>query len=126
VALTNRRRLTASHSPATSGLLLPPFQACSQSIFSSEGNGYFSIEKIQELNKYFSTMGTTTMDMQSFITSNVRAVVEGVMNEHFGHKIVDELFRSFPKKLDNCNFIFDDEFCKDVDLFIWLKRKAPI
>ncbi|OMO73342.1 SAM dependent carboxyl methyltransferase [Corchorus olitorius] len=90
-----------------------------------EGNGYFSIEKIQELNKYFSTMGTTTIDMQSFITSNVRAVVEGVMNEHFGHKIVDELFRSFPKKLDNCNFISDDEFCKDVDLFILLKRKVP-
>ncbi|OMP12349.1 SAM dependent carboxyl methyltransferase [Corchorus capsularis] len=90
-----------------------------------ERNGYFSVEKIQELSKA-STKLVTSMDIQLRVTSHIRAIAESLIKEHFGHEIVDELFSRFQNKFANSNHTFTKENTPDIDLFILLKRKAWI
>ncbi|OMP12350.1 SAM dependent carboxyl methyltransferase [Corchorus capsularis] len=88
-----------------------------------ERNGYFSIEKMQEL---FKSLGpTVSLDIQSHIVSPVRVGLQGVIKEHFGHDMVDEIFNYFSRKLANTDLTFmaEENSQNIVDLFILLKRK---
>ncbi|OMO73341.1 SAM dependent carboxyl methyltransferase [Corchorus olitorius] len=88
-----------------------------------ERNEYFIVEKIQCLSK--SAAITTSMDVRFLITSHLRATTEGIIKEHFGLEIVEELFNYFQKKLTDNNHTFTKEYTPDIEyLFIVLKRKA--
>lgn len=57
-----------------------------------------------------------------FITSMFRAILNTIIEEHFGDGVVDELFERLAKKLDK--YPIDFKMCKKyVNYFIVLKRK---
>ncbi|OMO73349.1 SAM dependent carboxyl methyltransferase [Corchorus olitorius] len=88
-----------------------------------ERNGCFIVEKVQELSKSLEL--TKCMDIQSLVVSHLRAATEGLIKEHFGLEIIDQLFNSFEKKLANSNYVtFSKENTPEINLFIVLKRKA--
>ncbi|OMO55594.1 SAM dependent carboxyl methyltransferase [Corchorus capsularis] len=87
-----------------------------------ERNGYFIVEKIQE---YLSKSPVISKDVQFLITSHLRAATEGIIKEHFGLGIVEELFNYFQKKLTDDDHTFTKEYTPEIEyLFIVLKRKA--
>lgn len=54
--------------------------------------------------------------------SNVRPVVEGLIKEHFGNVILEEVFASFVKKIEEeCSFT---DSVKTMLFFAVLKRKT--
>ncbi|XP_057961758.1 loganic acid O-methyltransferase-like [Malania oleifera] len=57
------------------------------------------------------------------VVSHTRAALEGLIMNHFGNEILEKLFNSYGKKLEENYFIFDQKNRKDVDFFILLKRK---
>ncbi|OMO55596.1 SAM dependent carboxyl methyltransferase [Corchorus capsularis] len=88
-------------------------------------NGYFSIEKMDKSGRDSCIRPGRSMDTHLLIASHLRAAFDSLLKAHFGinDQVVDEIFKCFPKKVANSNLIYDDEGCKDVDLFILLKRK---
>ncbi|KAA8542775.1 hypothetical protein F0562_023927 [Nyssa sinensis] len=81
-------------------------------------NGYFSIERMENLPC------VTTHDNLSkakLFALSMRAGMEGFIKEQFGPEIVDELFDSFRKKLEEASSIYDSG--KALYLFVLLKRK---
>ncbi|KAK2987309.1 hypothetical protein RJ640_006397 [Escallonia rubra] len=54
---------------------------------------------------------------------HMRAVIEGIIIDNFGTKIVDELFDLFTKELDKKRDVCENELRTDVDLFVLLKHK---
>ncbi|KAK2987310.1 hypothetical protein RJ640_006398 [Escallonia rubra] len=55
---------------------------------------------------------------------HMRATDEGIIIDHFGTGIVDELFDLLTKELDENRHICENELRTDVDLFVLLKRKS--
>lgn len=79
-------------------------------------NSHFSIERMETLSQ------PPTFDPKKS-TSHVRAVLEGVIERHFGSKIIEQLFQLFTDKLEDNRVIFEKQLRTDVDLFLLLKRK---
>ena len=69
-----------------------------------ERNGCFSIERMERVHP-FTYSGSTEMAPQ-YLTSKasafiIRSAVEGVIKAHFGEEILDQLFDSLSKKLED-------------------------
>ncbi|KAJ4707000.1 S-adenosylmethionine-dependent methyltransferase [Melia azedarach] len=85
-----------------------------------ERNGSFSIEKMEIL----SNPAILNMKFSAeFVTSNIRAVFEGIIKEHFGSELVDQIFSHFTKNFAENAFILEDikDQKKDNSFFL-LKR----
>lgn len=85
-----------------------------------ERNGSFSIEKMEILSN------PPILNMKfsaEFVTSNIRAVFEGIIKEHFGSELVDQIFSHFTKNFAENAFILEDikDQKKDNSFFL-LKR----
>ncbi|CAN6541613.1 unnamed protein product [Malus baccata var. baccata] len=82
-------------------------------------NGNFNIERIQILPN---VLTSTTLSNASISTSHLRAVMEALLEEHFGDEILDELFNLYHKKVAEQPSKFGSGKAI-VSLFV-LKRKA--
>lgn len=85
-----------------------------------ERNGCFSIERMDKLPD--PPLMRLKPSPES-VASQIRAVFEGVVKEHFGYDLVDKIFNFFATTFAE-NFIFD-ELIKEhnkVNLFVLLKR----
>nr|TKR63988.1 hypothetical protein D5086_0000320230 [Populus alba] len=63
-----------------------------------ERNGYFNLERIECLPLEKSQ--DTIPQKSRAVSYHIRAGLEYLLKEHFGHEILDELFDSFNKKLE--------------------------
>ncbi|KAF8398922.1 hypothetical protein HHK36_014787 [Tetracentron sinense] len=86
------------------------------------------LEGLVERNGCFSIMKLCLVDSSmkhnaQSLTMHVRAGVEGMVGEHFGTEIIDELFNRYCAKLEEYSFIFDSDYQKGNQLFVILKRK---
>ena len=84
-----------------------------------EKNGYFNIERIEILAR---PVEHESPDYR-ICSFHFRAAIEGLVEEHFGKDIIEELFERYTNKLGRNSFIFDEEYRKEVNLFIFLRRK---
>ncbi|XP_010552070.1 PREDICTED: probable S-adenosylmethionine-dependent methyltransferase At5g37970 [Tarenaya hassleriana] len=84
-----------------------------------EKNGCFTIEIMEEVKHPMEDMPLSN----DFIASIFRTTMHGVIEEHFGDGVVDELLDRFAKELTKHPIDFKD--CqKDMQYFIFLKRKT--
>ncbi|XP_015882888.2 loganic acid O-methyltransferase-like [Ziziphus jujuba] len=87
-----------------------------------ERNGCFSIEGKENLPlSVQSDSGDQNISGQ-FVESHLRAVVEGIIKQHFGEKILDVLFDCYRRKLHENFSIFESG--KMGSFFFLLKRRA--
>ncbi|XP_010552082.1 PREDICTED: probable S-adenosylmethionine-dependent methyltransferase At5g38780 isoform X1 [Tarenaya hassleriana] len=84
-----------------------------------ELNGCFSVEIMEEVKHPMEDMPLS----DGFIASMHRAAIHGVIEEHFGGGIIDELFDRFSKKSTRDHSIYSKASQKDMQYFILLKRK---
>lgn len=89
-----------------------------------ERNGNFSIETMEVLDRQ---LKLETMDEATrfpMMVRHLRATLEGLIREHFGDGLVDEVFELFGKKLEESSSIFTDPKYKPIiEIFVLLKRK---
>nr|QDD67562.1 putative loganic acid O-methyltransferase [Uncaria tomentosa] len=85
-----------------------------------EMNNNFTLEKAGALNH---PMKNLPFDVQ-MTSLQVRAVMEGILTDHFGENILDPLFEIYTKKLQENYNVFDKDIRRDADLFLVLKRKS--
>ncbi|XVF82047.1 hypothetical protein PTKIN_Ptkin16aG0011800 [Pterospermum kingtungense] len=86
-----------------------------------EGNGCFSIERMDILNnpKHHTVMPDLRQRMLY-----VRAVVEKLIEKHFGSEILDHLFEIYERKLSESPlFLNPDIYDQNIALFVLLKKK---
>ena len=92
-----------------------------------ERNGCFSIEKMGILHyttsSHYQSL-TSSRDKAQVIASHVRAVMEGLIKAHFGDEILDQLFASFSRKLEDDISVLDS--AKTLNYCTVLKRKTLI
>ncbi|KAJ0042136.1 hypothetical protein Pint_18683 [Pistacia integerrima] len=83
-------------------------------------NGLFTIERTNILA--YAAMEKTFSAVDS--TSKIRAVFEGLIKEHFGNEVVNQIFNHFTTKLLTGNILTIDDLenHNKIDLFISLKR----
>jgi hypothetical protein len=85
-----------------------------------DGNGCFSIERMEELPVI--SMGELgSLPKTQIITSGLRAGTEGLIKAHFGEAILNDLFDLVKKKLDQQ--VSFTEFGSIANFFALLKRK---
>ncbi|AED94253.2 S-adenosyl-L-methionine:salicylic acid carboxyl methyltransferase-like protein [Arabidopsis thaliana] len=83
-----------------------------------EQNENFNVETMEEISHPMDYMPLTN----DFITSMFRAILNTIIEEHFGEGVVNELFSRLAKRLDK--YPIDFKRCKKyVNYFIVLKRK---
>ncbi|KAL6175648.1 hypothetical protein ACLB2K_052287 [Fragaria x ananassa] len=83
-----------------------------------ERNGCFSIEMVADL---LVSQVEDTSSMPKLIASHIRAGMEGLLKQHFGEEILDELFDLYQKKCeDHISTIISG---KAVNFLVVLKRK---
>ncbi|KAK9271711.1 hypothetical protein L1049_002074 [Liquidambar formosana] len=85
-------------------------------------NGFFNIERMEKLTNP-SRHGSVDLKMCSL---HLRSAMEGLIREHFGNEIIEELFECFDNKLAENSFIFDDKNRKEIELFVFLRRNNAI
>ncbi|KAL3844913.1 hypothetical protein ACJIZ3_002316 [Penstemon smallii] len=83
-----------------------------------EANGLFHIEKIAKL----ASPMRSKPDAQ-VLTYHLRAVIGGLIEQHFGNGVVEELFTNHLEKLSRSPILVDDKYWKETNYFIYLKRK---
>ncbi|KAJ0042137.1 hypothetical protein Pint_18682 [Pistacia integerrima] len=84
-------------------------------------NGKFTIEKT---SLFIIPMKDIAVSIQ-FGVSQVRAVYEGVIQQHFGNELADQVFNYFNTKFEENIFTILEEKCDNrVELFMVLKRKC--
>lgn len=90
------------------------------------------LKKILESNDDFSIEQMETMDTNKALSSPVnvhayvslhRAALEGLIENHFGDGIIDELFDRYAKKVMENPAIMDIQKLNIVGLFVLLRRK---
>ena len=84
-----------------------------------ERNGYFSIERIEKMTPYSKIavpLGTRSCTM------HLRAGMEGIIGNHFGNKIIDELFDRFDRKAEESDLL-NASYTAGTQLFVVLTRK---
>lgn len=94
-----------------------------------EKNGRFSIEKMELTNPAASTVKSTEDSLNTLVAGNaiarhLRAGMEGILSNHFGVDIMDELFDRFSQKTVEFSERFNACHKQGTQLFITLvKRK---
>ncbi|KAG8384129.1 hypothetical protein BUALT_Bualt04G0086200 [Buddleja alternifolia] len=83
-----------------------------------EANGLFNIERMAELGAPM----RRNPDAQ-VLTSHLRAVIEGLIEEQFGDGIVEELFTIYLERFAKSPALLDDRCWKETNYFVFLKRK---
>ncbi|WKA03714.1 hypothetical protein VitviT2T_021807 [Vitis vinifera] len=84
-----------------------------------ETNGYFNIERIEILARPLEH----ELPDYRICSFHLRAAMEGLVEEHFGKEIIEDLFERYTNKLGENSFIFDEEYRKETHLFVFLRRK---
>ncbi|XP_073136755.1 loganic acid O-methyltransferase-like [Henckelia pumila] len=84
-----------------------------------ERNRSFSIERTEILNN----PGKLSVTSSSARSTYLRAVFEGLLVNHFGSEIMDELFDRYTKKLEASPIFADPSNEKSIIIFVLLKRK---
>ncbi|KAF9617234.1 hypothetical protein IFM89_035178 [Coptis chinensis] len=82
-----------------------------------KNNGYFSIERLELLS--FSKKNKVGLDAKTF-SMHIRAGLEGIIVEHIGREIIDELFVLFAGKVTEYSHIYNSENRVNEDLFVIL------
>ncbi|XP_051148398.1 loganic acid O-methyltransferase-like [Andrographis paniculata] len=85
-----------------------------------ERNPSFSMERMEILNN----QGKLTLTSAHARATYLRAVFEGLLVNHFGGEIMDELFDRYTKKLAASSLFLDPNNEKSIIIFVLLKRKA--
>ncbi|CAK9137177.1 unnamed protein product [Ilex paraguariensis] len=85
------------------------------------GNSGFSIERMEIMKN---PAKHVTMPSVRLRTLFLRACFEGLLENHFGSKIMDELFERYSKKVAEASFTMNPENDKSILMFVLLKRKA--
>ena len=86
----------------------------------AQRNGCFSIERLECIPHKKSKGRDNITVMARLISSHVRAGMGLLLEDHFGCDVMDELFTSFSKKLENLAVF---QHGKAFTLFAVLKRK---
>ncbi|CAL5366443.1 unnamed protein product [Camellia sinensis] len=86
-----------------------------------EANGYFHIEKMESFNPF-----PILKELPNFheLATHFRAAIEGLITEHFGSEIVEELFERYAEKIAQNTYVFDAQNTKEFMIFACLKRKV--
>lgn len=84
-----------------------------------ETNGYFNIVRIEILARPLEH----ELPDYRICSFHLRAAMEGLVEEHFGKEIIEDLFERYTNKLGENSFIFDEEYRKETHLFVFLRRK---
>ncbi|KAM7503061.1 hypothetical protein LguiB_001965 [Lonicera macranthoides] len=84
-----------------------------------ETDNSFTVERIGTLNH---PMRNMPFDAK-MTSTEIRAILEGMLKEHFGGEIMDELFELYTKKLVDSYLVFEKEIRTDFDFCLVLKRK---
>ena len=84
-----------------------------------ERNGNFSIKKMEVLNNQKKHHILQSASLRSLY---LRAVLEGIIEKHFGNEILDELFNRFTHKVEGSSFFLNPEADKLIILFVLLER----
>ncbi|XP_038709963.1 loganic acid O-methyltransferase-like [Tripterygium wilfordii] len=99
---------------------LPCYNATSQELKGLiEKNACFSIERMETIirREFFDASNI------QYLMLHFRAVWEGLLSEHFGYDIIDDLFDRFAKKiLDSAMFSESSRYKRIAELLIILKR----
>ena len=69
-----------------------------------------------------SEAGKEVIKAPSMFASHMRAVWEGLVKEHFGADVVDELFSQFEKKIAESSILSDPSYKHAGELLVLLKR----
>ncbi|KAK3012433.1 hypothetical protein RJ639_010356 [Escallonia herrerae] len=85
-------------------------------------NGCFEIVKLEPSGRAPVTKETAP-NVQMFM-SHLRAALGGLLGEHFGVEIMDELFVRLTEKVANSSTLSPSSYRMVVDLFVLLQRKA--
>ncbi|XVF85592.1 hypothetical protein PTKIN_Ptkin17bG0129500 [Pterospermum kingtungense] len=80
-------------------------------------NGYFSIQRIETMSKVAVSIDTRSLTM------HLRAGMEGIISNHFGNKIIDELFDRFDRKAEEYSDLLNARSSAGTQLFVALTRK---
>lgn len=88
-----------------------------------ERNGCFSVERVEDIHQVRSDEenSLSITNAQEF-ASYIRSGMEGQIKKHFGEEILDVLFDTYRKKIEDNPSIFKSG--KALTFFILLKRKA--
>ncbi|XP_048330220.1 loganic acid O-methyltransferase-like [Ziziphus jujuba] len=88
-----------------------------------ERNGCFSVERVEDIHHVGSDENNSLSitNAQEF-SSYIRSGMEGLIKKHFGEEILDVLFDTYRKKVEDNPSIFKSG--KALTFFILLKRKA--
>ncbi|GFY86754.1 hypothetical protein Acr_05g0003930 [Actinidia rufa] len=84
-------------------------------------NGYFQIVRIEKLD--YPMVDEKNREPRLF-ARHFRAVTEGVVEDHCGKEIVEELFDHLTKKLEGNMFIFDEKYCQEAHYLVFLRRRV--
>lgn len=84
-----------------------------------EGNGYFSIERMELTNP--ATWLKGPVDIRTWIM-HVRAAMEGMFMKHFGREIMDEMFERLISNLADHSVQLESRCGQKGQLFVVLKR----
>ncbi|CAN6577857.1 unnamed protein product [Malus baccata var. baccata] len=82
-------------------------------------NGCFSMERIENLPAF---VPPDNVSKAKLLATHMRAAMEGVIKQHFGEEILDEIFDLYRKKIEEQSSIFDAG--KSISFLVVLKRKA--
>ncbi|KAH7842196.1 hypothetical protein Vadar_002563 [Vaccinium darrowii] len=85
-----------------------------------ERNGCFKIERIELIDPRAKFDGP--LDITSRIMHQ-RAVLEGILTKHFGHEIIDELYKRIIDKSAEISIQLEASYSKGTELLLVLKRK---
>lgn len=85
-----------------------------------EKSSSFTIERMETLNN----PGKRTLTSAKARATYLRAVFEGMLINHFGSEVMDELFDRYSKKLAASPHFLDPDNEKSIIIFVLLKRKA--
>lgn len=80
----------------------------------------FSIERMEILDN----PGKRTLPSSNARATYLRAVFEGLLINHFGSEVMDELFDQYMKKLAASPLFQDPDNEKSIIIFVLLKRKV--
>lgn len=92
------------------------------------------METVVEMNKRFTIAKICTLlhpwitkfvNVEKLIT-DMRAVMENLLRDHFGSENMDLLFHLFAQKLQKKQLLCENAIRKDVYLFVLLKRKGNL
>ncbi|XP_016490506.2 loganic acid O-methyltransferase [Nicotiana tabacum] len=85
-----------------------------------KAHGCFDIARFEKLPTPFRQV---VHDIQTVVLS-LRAVTEGLFEEHFGKDVIEELFQRYAEKVGSHPVLYDNRYRTDANYFVFLKRKT--